>query len=262
MVAALGCGAPLAPGVAIDPQPIAGGQGFFGSMAWANTDNLIISLSPTGSGGPTLGARLVILPVSGGGTRALASEEPSADCDIVDEHSPVRLDDGTIAYRRDCYPDAQFIEPMSVWVLDLSTARRHVAYEMGDPWTAEGWRTRAWRASFRAGTADGLVGVGSGMCDGIGPISDTGIQAFDLALPGTPDANLADVWTKPSKDIVNARHPAWSPDGSQLAFFVAPGSRGRDGWDRLDQPYDLLMLDWTSRAVRTVARGLAGPFGL
>lgn len=101
-----------------------------------------------------------------------------------------------------------------------------------------------------------MVGFGSRICDGIGRYGNTGVSPIDFPLGDPAGANLADMWSLDCAEAVNVRGPTWSPDGTLLALFIAPGASGRGDWDRKDALYDLDVLDLATGSITPIMSGL------
>lgn len=69
-----------------------------------------------------------------------------------------------------------------------------------------------------------------------------------------------------SREVVastgNARAPAWSPDGSTIAFFASVDAIGRDGIDRIrDVSWLLCLMDAQTRELKVVLKDIYGVIG-
>ena len=258
------CGSPSATfdTLVVRGERLASLPGDYGSVTWADDATLVLDRWLTAPDGRNLGGRLVALALDADEPVELPHESSNADCDFSEEFAPTRLDDGRIAFIRDCVRYHGSAEPMSIHALDLTTNKVALVTDLGDPWVAEGWRTGVSDFSFRPGVTDGVVGVGSVICDGIGRVDRGGVGPMDVPLTDLDGLNLADIWTLPCKDVVNARRPTWSPDGGKLAVLIARDVRGHDGWDRLDALFDLDLVDHTTGSLRRVASGLRAAYRL
>jgi hypothetical protein len=229
----------------------------YGSLVWADDDTLVLDWNPPAlADGRNQGRRLVALDLEDTAHRELAHEVSNADCDFIEESAPARLVDGRIAFLRHCIVYDAPSEPTEIAAIDLESGRQERLAALGDPWVGEGWRAGINHFSFRPGTAEGVVGFGSRICDGIAWLAVAGVNPIDFPLSNPPGANLADIWTLDCAEAVNAREPTWSPDGTRIALLIAPEARGRGDWDRMDAPYDLDLVDPIAGTLTRLATGL------
>lgn len=235
----------------------------YGSLVWADDDTLVLDWHPPESpDGRSQGSRLVALDLHAKEHRALPHEVSKADCDFIEDLAPSRLVDGRIAFLRFCHVYDAFAEPSEIMTLDLETGQQELLAALGDPWVGEGWRAGIFQFSFRPGTDEGVVGFGARICDGIAHFDPAGVRPFDFVLTEADGANLADMWNLDCTVAVNASRPAWSPDGTRLAVLIARDARGRGGWDRMDAPFALDVLDPAAGTVTHLATGLHDAFRL
>lgn len=235
----------------------------YGSLVWADGDTLILDWNaPELPDGRSQGSRLVALDLDAKEHQALPHEVSNADCDFIEDLAPSRLVDGRIAFLRFCHVYDVFAEPNDIIALDLETGQQERLAALGDPWVGEGWRAGIFQFSFRPGTDEGLVAFGARICDGIARFDAAGVRPFDFALSDPEGANLADMWNLDCTEAVNASRPAWSPDGTSIAVLIARDARGRGGWDRMDAPFALDLVDPANGTLTNLATGLHDAFRL
>ena len=79
----------------------------------------------------------------------------------------------------------------------------------------------------------GLISIGSGICQGIEWIDENGPRPIDLIVSDEDQHfNLADEFTRSGTDCSmtgTADSPATSPRDGRIAFFASPASVGVDG---------------------------------
>jgi len=121
----------------------------------------------------------------------------------------------------------------------------------------------------------GMLGMSSSICGGIAWITSMGIELTDTKVTdgGTTfllDQQIRDDYegsrpggTYKSSCSRNGRaeNPAWSPDGSRIAFLADASAIGSDGFDRLDHPWKLYVMDPNTRHSVQVMGGLGDPCG-
>jgi hypothetical protein len=103
----------------------------------------------------------------------------------------------------------------------------------------------------------GFVGIGGVICDTVARLDATGIHPFTFRHVHGSD--VGDAFVTPCSQTMNVREPNLTPDGRELAVLVSPETLGRDGWDRLDAPYDVQVLDLESGSSRVLVEHLPTP---
>jgi hypothetical protein len=99
--------------------------------------------------------------------------------------------------------------------------------------------------SWRRGMHTGYISHGSGICDGIAPLTRSGPARFPL--PVTLDGHtwrLDEELFSSADDCVAQGRAAFAmltPDETRLLFFASPGSQGHSGQARLDYPWNLYL---------------------
>jgi hypothetical protein len=111
-------------------------------------------------------------------------------------------------------------------------------------------RSLGWNPSTFTWNPDmtrGLFSVTSGICAGIGAMTRQRVVDSPLAIvvDGRPRRLSEDLYEPASAGCsgnLKADLPAWSPDGSRIAFLASPEAIGIGGFERLDAPWDLYLV--------------------
>jgi len=131
--------------------------------------------------------------------------------------------------------------------------------DLGDPSVHDGGRN-LYSISYRPGLAEGVVYLGTIICDGIALFDSAGVRPLDFRLAEGADApNLNEPFQQDCQNTINARDPVWSPDGTRLAVLISTQAKGRDGFDRLDLDWDLVVLDPSTGRHDRLLSGLRDP---
>jgi dipeptidyl aminopeptidase/acylaminoacyl peptidase len=107
-----------------------------------------------------------------------------------------------------------------------------------------------------------IVSVGDVMCGSLLWVDADGVRYPDIAIEGDGESwNLgsffADTSTDSCTDQGRAAWPAWSPDGSRIAFFGSLGSVGVAGQARLDVPWNLYVIPPAATEARPILVDIA-----
>ena len=164
-------------------------------------------------------------------------------------NSPHLLPDGRLGYVQWCNMTTDTAAGPELWGLDVSsgvaarlTSLRQLNMQRGD-------------VTWDPAMSGGFLGIGSRLCDGIVAFDRSGTVAFPSiqvsdgrnAFPISADAQSQ------AEDCTSgqARVPAISRDGQNLAFLASTGAVGVHGLARLDEPFDLyIRATQTSRMTR------------
>lgn len=177
---------------------------------------------------------------------------------LVDDFIEGRLPDGRLGYLRSCREPFDF----RVMALDVASGEHELLAALGDPVTDDG-HMNVYHYSFRRDMRGGVIEVGSRICDGLALFDAKGLRPFEPAVRiGDATIDLASFFRRPCPEVPNARLPRFSPDGERIAFVASPATVGKDGFARLDQPYDLLVMDPDSGKAEVLMSGIRAPFGL
>lgn len=110
----------------------------------------------------------------------------------------------------------------------------------------------------------GLYSRNSGICAGIGALSRAGLEPLEVSVVEDVgswriDSPLVAENGDCSSDEGRAKGPAWSPDGSAVAFLASPRSIGVSGADRVGRPWNLYVMHPERREPRAVLREILEP---
>ena len=111
----------------------------------------------------------------------------------------------------------------------------------------------------------GLVSAGGSLCASLAWLTPTRIEYPSFVIeedgrswPLDDYFGDEDTCTRDGR----AGLPAWSPDGQTIAFLASPQSMGVDGFARLDQPWNLYLMDPEEQQPCKVLADIKGYGGL
>lgn len=239
-------------------------KGVHFGTAWMSDGSIVMGWTPE-SIGPTEPARLVRLSPERQELTMLPFKSSDARCWLIEDLRPVRLSDDRLAFLRECHPrEFEQTDPSAteqeIVALDLDTGAEETLARLGDPAVFGGSGRAIESFSYPDGRFDGILSMGTGICEVVAAFDQDGIRPFEFELRG--GGNLAEPFTLPCKETVNARRAQWSPDGSRLAVIVSTEAKGRDGHSRLTAGWDLLVLDPASGTSKAWLTGLISPYVL
>ena len=218
--------------------------------AWLPGDRFVVVV---GSADGSERRRPLRLVGEGGSVGELVPDRDVGGCRQVVDDAPTVLPDGRLGFRETCEPE------------DIAgdSRIRLLAWDLeGAPEVLLETREAVGVFSFAPGLREGLFSVDSSICAGIGVIRDAGIAPLDLRLPGERWSLGAAL--DPGSDCEQegrARGPEYSADGRSIAFAASPASAGVAGQARLDEPWNLYVMDAEERRPRAVVEDVVGMSG-
>jgi len=229
-------------------------QGDYFSALWLRRDMVVVSYDGDKEAqfDPLLPLRTV--RPDGSGFRILELPDRKR-CFETTFTRPSRLADGRLGYTKYCREDS--VIPRGRGTLnayDPETKELETIVERAAPIPNYTWDPSLQR---------GLYSRSSGICAGIGSVSREGVGPLDVRVTEDGgswriDAPLADQ-TDCSDEEGRAKAPAWSPTGSTIAFLASPQSIGVEGMARIDEPWNLYLMDSERREPRAVVRDILLP---
>ena len=235
---------------------------YFGA-AWITSRSIVVAWRPP-SDDVSNAAHLVSIDPGASSHSVLPFAESDDECWRAQEVRPVRLPDTRLGFIRECQP-REFegidysIDWLRVWAADLQTGKRELLADLGDPSVYDGGRI-LYSFSYRPGLTEGVAYLGTRICDGVALFDSAGVRPFDFRIGQGADApNLNEPFEQQCQDTINASDSVWSPDGARIAVLVSTQAKGRDGFDRLDLDWDLLVLDPSTGRYDRLLSGLRDP---
>jgi WD40 repeat protein len=219
------------------PLPPSGYSG----LAWLPSGTLVIA-DPGRLTEDTTSRLLFLDELSTGDYTAVSAK--SEGCLVREFHSPVALSNGSVAYQELCGVEVPGRLPAEEWSLrqlrgptdhDLPfLLNQHLNFFPGP-------------FSVSPSLDQAIVSVGDVMCGSLLWVDDGGVRYPDIVIEGDGESwNLGSFFADPSTnsctDQGRAAWPAWSPDGSAIAFFGSPESIGVSGQERLDALWNLYVI--------------------
>jgi WD40-like Beta Propeller Repeat len=208
----------------------------------------------------TMGTHLWSIQPDGSAAGPMALD-PGVACTRTETLAPLMLASGELSYQLRCTPGAKGPFTYRTGFAGVDAAGRSTTLmPLTDlPFIA---RQAAWSAD---GTR-GLVGGGSVVCEGVALVDRTGIHPWSMRLgAGTSSFDLADFLT-PSEDCTgtgNADLPAWSRDGTRVAFLASTAAVGVSGPARGDAAWSMYIVDGNlAGPAATLLDGIGDPSAL
>lgn len=249
--------------LAVPMQRVAAPRGDYGSLAWLPNGWLIVrhEVSDREVQRPTW--RLWRLHLDGSGLTPLPLDADPA-CRQTWYYGPITLPDGRLGFEQRCLglkdESGRLLTEHSRYLMaydvETQTIERLVAEQLTFPTGQYTWNPTLTR---------GLLGTGGSLCASLAWLTPTRIEypAFVIEEDGRswPLEDYfgdQDTCTRDGR----ARSPAWSPDGATIAFLASPQSMGVDGFARLDQPWNLYLMDPEEQQPRKVLANIKHPRGL
>jgi dipeptidyl aminopeptidase/acylaminoacyl peptidase len=172
---------------------------------------------------------------------------------------PHPLPDGRLGLARDCEMEDPEQSHIDLIAYDSANRRLEVLAPLGK----DNPNAVSWRKDLQTG----YVSHGSGICDGVAPLSRQGAQRFPepITLEGHT-WRLEEVFfqagNEDCKDQGRADIALLTPDERHLVFLASPKSQGQSGQARLDHPWHLYIQDLPSGTPRTLVRGFSDTRGI
>lgn len=215
--------------------PLAGGV-YFG-VAWLPNDEIVIGYvpDPDAPGAPEALAQLA--PDQSSFDRLALPEDPG--CRLNAYLDPTRLPDGRLGALYVCQPEPESsIAELFLIAHDMETGDTETLVELGYNPSQFTWNPTMDRGMFSAGGR---------ICQSIAWMTRDGIEDAEVTVADDQYAfrmdDAFDVIREFGCDETGrADLPAWSPDGTQIAFFGSPQSIGTRGQTRLDVPWHLYVM--------------------
>jgi hypothetical protein len=158
-----------------------------------------------------------------------------ANCRRTEYLLPHRLPDGRLGLARWC-TTGDFNERIDLVAVSPAHSRQvQMLAPLGD--------NNPGMVSWRRGLRSGYVSHGSGICDGIAPLTRSGPVRFPrpLTLAGHTWRLDEELFTRADDCQAQGRADSalLTADQRRLVFFASPDSQGHDGMSRLDYPWNL-----------------------
>lgn len=221
---------------------------------WIDKETLVVEYSSDG----TAAAKLGTVPILGGNLVPLPITV-NRECQQVRLANPHRMWDGGLAATFACSAPLTSDLPDRVSVL-------HVAWPSADFQEIGLVGDTRDSAGQIATSPDGsrqLVALGS-LCGFIVEATPSGAKPLSVEVAdGSNRFRLDDIAADSDCSVRGwADFPAWSPDGTQIAFFAAPAAIGLTGPARGDVSAVLYVMEPDSTSAASLLREVKGPRGL
>lgn len=255
---------PSVPVVRVQVRSLSVGPADYSGSAWLDTGQIVTAWRPPGQAVSEV-RRLVVLEPERNAHREIPRDLDVTRCWRTEDSAPVAVSNGRVAFLRVCQPRGQADESVlqyDVATQDLVDSQLTTLASLGDVRVAA-QKLNVYSMSLDPTLKVGVLWAGSRICDLVAQFDDQGLHPWDVRVAKSPqDANLKDAFFSTCPETINARDPVISPSGSHVAVFVAAEAAGKSGTDRLDVPWDLLLIDPKDGSSEVIATGLRDPHSL
>jgi hypothetical protein len=180
-------------------------------------------------------------------------------CNRTEYLLPHRLPDGRLGLSRFCQADNSDQTHSDLVAYDPAKGVLEVLAPLG--------HNAPSGVSWRPDLQSGYVSHGSGICDGLAPLTRQGPGSFPN--PTTIDGHtwrLDEVFRQSGADDCHdqgrAFNPLLTPDERRLVFFASPQAQGHGGQTRLDEPRGIYVQDLPHGQPRALVRGFSDTAGM
>lgn len=236
--------------LAIEPGPYVG-------VAWMDDDSLVLARERRE--GPVHSELWHVRSDGSSGQVILGEADPS--CRVTSYAQPSRLPDGRLGFVKYCTPYASpDTSTFDLMAYDLKTSTVQGLAEV--PFSVARY---SWSPTLR----QALVARSSDICAGIAKVDRDGVSYLDVEISdGTSAFSLDEEFRvdQPQDSCAStglADWPAWSPRGrDRVAFFGSTEAIGQAGFERLEAPWSLYVMNTRTWTPTDVVDGVNLPRGL
>lgn len=218
---------------------------------WLTNGWIVVGYDP--SSGPTPSPQVWrVRPDGAGFERIHLREDP--DCAATRYSHLTRLPDGRLGLLKTCLAEAPQEDTYELVAYDFEHSR--IDTLMKQP---IGFRTLG-DFSWSPDLGRGIASRSNGICSSLVWLTAEGVEELELDIPYGGEVVRVDASSFSETGCdghPRVDKPAWSPDGSSIAFFFSPRSEGLSGRARLAAPWDLFLMDPVNL---TAQRELEGVF--
>lgn len=231
-------------------------SGLFG-LAWLTDDSLVVGFE-RGFGAAALTEPDLLLVSPRGKPTQILSVHNMSGCQKVSHLYPHALPDGRLGFLEMCIPSGAGEEPAEfrVMAFDVDSGE-------SEPLVAP-FPFNAGPITWNSEMDRGMASVGDEICGSVAWITPDGVEYPDIAITeGVASWRLDSYFLRGAgtgcDDEGIADWPAWSPDGTQIAFFASPQAMFSGGFGRLDAPYNIYLMDPQQQEPRRKLEGIVYP---